>query len=129
MRARSPHEFADPGHTRNLTRKNACDIAGAADPHRLKIVRSADAKIIRAADDAGNARSYARPVSRNVVDRKVIHMLTPSRPLVIALALLAAVGLVLGLATDVGLFGWTFALLVAIYLVGVGVARMRARPA
>jgi hypothetical protein len=50
-------------------------------------------------------------------------MLHPTRPLVLVLAVLAAAGLVLGLATDVGLFGWTFAALVAIYIVAVGVRR------
>jgi hypothetical protein len=129
VRAQDPRELHDLGHARNLTRRDAQHIDGAADSNVPKIGRLADAKIIRATDDVASGRSYARPVSRNVVDRKVIHMLTPSRPLVIALALLAAVGLVLGLATDVGLFGWTFALLVVIYLAGVGVARLRARPA
>jgi hypothetical protein len=50
-------------------------------------------------------------------------MLNPSRPLVISLALVASVGFVLGLATDVGLFGWGFALLAALYLGAVSVAR------
>lgn len=53
-------------------------------------------------------------------------MLNPSRQLVLFLALIAVVALVLGLASDVGLFGWSFALLVALYLAGAGIAR-RAR--
>jgi hypothetical protein len=57
-------------------------------------------------------------------------MLHPSRPFVLLAAFVALVGLALGLATDVGLFGWTFALLVALYLLVAGVARLvRARPA
>jgi len=36
-------------------------------------------------------------------------MLNPSRTLVISLALVALAGLVLGLATAVGLFGWSLA--------------------
>lgn len=51
-------------------------------------------------------------------------MLNPSRPLVISLALVAVVSFVLGLATDIGLFGWSFALLVALYLSVVGIARL-----
>jgi hypothetical protein len=50
-------------------------------------------------------------------------MFNPSRPLVISIALLALVGLVLGLATDVGLFGWTLAALLVLYLVAAGIAR------
>lgn len=51
-------------------------------------------------------------------------MLNPPRPLLVWLVVAAAAGLVLGLATDVGLFGWAFAALVAIYLGVVGVTRM-----
>ena len=51
-------------------------------------------------------------------------MLNPSRPLVISLALVASVSFVLGLATDVGLFGWTFALLAALYLGAAGIVRL-----
>ena len=53
-------------------------------------------------------------------------MLNPSRPLVIFLALIALVALVLGLASDVGLFGWSLALLLALYLGIAGIAH-RAR--
>ena len=56
-------------------------------------------------------------------------MLNPSRTLVIGIALVAAAGLVLGLSTGVGLFGWAGAALLAIYLVAVGVARITRRPA
>jgi hypothetical protein len=48
-------------------------------------------------------------------------MLNPSRPLVISLALVALAGLLLGLATDIGLFGWSLAVLLAVYL---GIARI-----
>jgi len=48
-------------------------------------------------------------------------MLHPSRPAVIAIALLALVGLVLGLATDVGLFGWSASVVLALYLGAVAV--------
>ena len=54
-------------------------------------------------------------------------MLNPSRPLVISLVLVGLVSLALGLATDVGLFGWSFAALLALYLAVVGLARV-ARP-
>ena len=50
-------------------------------------------------------------------------MLNPSRKLVIALALAVLAGLALGLATDVGLFGWAFAVLLALYLATAGLAR------
>ncbi len=53
-------------------------------------------------------------------------MLNPSRPLVMFLALIAVVALVLGLATDVGLLGWSLAVLLALYLGVAGIAqRMR----
>lgn len=52
-------------------------------------------------------------------------MLNPSRPLVISLALVALIGLVLGLATDVGLFGWSLAVLIVLYLAVAGIARRR----
>jgi uncharacterized membrane protein len=51
-------------------------------------------------------------------------MFNPSRPLVISVAVVALVGLVLGLATDVGLFGWTLAALLAVYLAAAGIARL-----
>jgi hypothetical protein len=54
-------------------------------------------------------------------------VLNPSRTLVICLAVGALILLVLGLATDVGLFGWTLAALVALYLATVAVRRL-ARP-
>jgi len=53
-------------------------------------------------------------------------MLNPSRPLVISLVLVPLTGLVLGLATDVGLFGWSLAALLALYLVAAGLHRRRA---
>ena len=56
-------------------------------------------------------------------------MLTPSRTLVISLALVALASLVLGLATDVGLFGWSLAALLALYLAAAGLTRLtRPRP-
>ena len=54
-------------------------------------------------------------------------MVTPSRTLVISLALIALASLVLGLATDIGLFGWSLAALLALYLAAVGLTRL-ARP-
>jgi hypothetical protein len=51
-------------------------------------------------------------------------MLNPSRSLVMILALIAVVALVLGLASDVGLFGWGLALLLALYL---GIAAIASR--
>lgn len=53
-------------------------------------------------------------------------MLNPSRRLVMFLALIAVAALVLGLASDVGLFGWSLAVLLAIYL-GVAAIAQRAR--
>jgi hypothetical protein len=50
-------------------------------------------------------------------------MLNPSRPLALSLVLIAFVALVLGLATDVGLFGWSLAVLLGLYLVVAGIAR------
>jgi amino acid transporter len=56
-------------------------------------------------------------------------MLTPSRTLVISLAIIALASLVLGLATGVGLFGWSLAALFALYLAAAGLTRLaRARP-
>ena len=54
-------------------------------------------------------------------------MLNPSRTLVISLALVALAGLVLGLATEVGLFGWSLAALLVLYLAAAGLNR-RPRP-
>jgi uncharacterized membrane protein YphA (DoxX/SURF4 family) len=51
-------------------------------------------------------------------------MLNPSRPLVISLLLVVLVSFLLGLATDVGLFGWSFALLLALYLSVAGIVRL-----
>ena len=56
-------------------------------------------------------------------------MLNPSRPLVIALSLVALAGFALGLATDVGLFGWSLAVLLMLYLGVAGIGRIvRRRP-
>jgi hypothetical protein len=52
-------------------------------------------------------------------------MLNPSRQVVISLALTAVVCLALGLATDIGLIGWSLALLFALYLGVAGIARRR----
>lgn len=51
-------------------------------------------------------------------------MLNPPRPLVMCLALVALAGLVLGLATDIGLFGWSLAVLLALYLGVAGIAHL-----
>jgi membrane protein implicated in regulation of membrane protease activity len=50
-------------------------------------------------------------------------MLNPSRTIVIAIAVVGLVALVLGLATDVGLFGWSLTVLLGLYLTAVYVAR------
>ena len=56
-------------------------------------------------------------------------MLNPSRTLVISLAVVALASLVLGLATDVGLFGGSLAALLALYLAAAGLTRLtRPRP-
>lgn len=54
-------------------------------------------------------------------------MLNPSRTLEISLALVALAGLVLGLATDVGLFGWSLAALLVLYLAAAGITRLTRR--
>jgi hypothetical protein len=51
-------------------------------------------------------------------------MFNPSRPIVLSLVVVALVTLTLGLATDVGLFGWSFSLLVALYLGIAGFVRL-----
>jgi hypothetical protein len=51
-------------------------------------------------------------------------MFSPSRQLVLSLVVVALASLALGLATDVGLFGWSFSLLVALYLGVVGITRL-----
>jgi hypothetical protein len=51
-------------------------------------------------------------------------MFNPSRQVVLSLVVVALVSLALGLATDVGLFGWSFSLLVALYLGVVGLTRL-----
>ena len=53
-------------------------------------------------------------------------MLNPSRSVAIFLGLVALAALVLGLATDVGLFGWSLAVLLGLYLGLAGIVR-RAR--
>ena len=55
-------------------------------------------------------------------------MLHPSRQIVGSLALLAVIGLVLGVTTDVGLFGWIGAALIALYLCAAGAASRGRRP-
>ncbi len=54
-------------------------------------------------------------------------MLSPSRSVVMLLALIAMVAVVLGLATDVGLFGWSLAVLLALYLGVAGIAQRTRR--
>ena len=54
-------------------------------------------------------------------------MLNPSRTLVIGIAIVAFVGVFLGLNTDVGLFGWAGGALLGLYLVAVGAARLVSR--
>ena len=49
-------------------------------------------------------------------------MFNPSRQIVISLVVVALVSLGLGLATDVGLFGWSFSLVLALYLAIAGVS-------
>jgi hypothetical protein len=49
-------------------------------------------------------------------------MLSPSRRTVAVVAVIALVCLALGLATDVGLFGWSVAVLFGLYLAAAGIA-------
>ena len=53
-------------------------------------------------------------------------MLNPSRTLVVSLALVALASVVLGLATDVGLFGWVLAIILGVYVVAAFVRWRRA---
>jgi len=52
-------------------------------------------------------------------------MLNPSRALVAAVVLVGVLSLALGLATDVGLSGWSLAALLGVYLAIAGFARSR----
>ena len=54
-------------------------------------------------------------------------MLNPARTIVFTLLVLAGAGIVLGLATDVGLFGWTFGLAALLYLGLAGIAHLARR--
>ena len=54
-------------------------------------------------------------------------MLNPSRTVIVTIAVVAFVGVFLGLNTDVGLFGWAGGALLAIYLAAVGIARLATR--
>lgn len=56
-------------------------------------------------------------------------MLNPSRQIVIVLVVATIALLALGLATDVGLFGWAIAALIGLYLAIVWVARLGRRSA
>ena len=56
-------------------------------------------------------------------------MLNPSRSLVRFLAVVAVGALVLGLATDIGLFGWSLAVLLALYLGVAGITQRSRRRA
>jgi hypothetical protein len=51
-------------------------------------------------------------------------MFNPSRQVVVSLVVAALVSLALGLATDFGLVGWSFSLLLALYLGVVGLTRL-----
>ena len=51
-------------------------------------------------------------------------MFNPSHKVVISIVVVALVSLVLGLATDVGLFGWSFSLVLALYLAIAGLAHV-----
>jgi hypothetical protein len=52
-----------------------------------------------------------------VSERQIEFMLNVSRTALIALAVGAVVLLVLGLTTDVGLFGWVAAIILGIYVI------------
>jgi len=56
-------------------------------------------------------------------------MLNPSRQVVIVLIVMSVVLLALGLATDVGLFGWSLAALIGLYLGIAWMARLGRRGA
>ena len=50
-------------------------------------------------------------------------MFNPSRQVVISIVAIGLVGLALGLATDVGLFGWSLTVLLGLYLAVAGIVR------
>jgi hypothetical protein len=57
-------------------------------------------------------------------------MFNPSRQVVVSLVVISLVSLALGLATDVGLFGWSLTLLLGLYLAVAAVVRAtRQQPA
>jgi hypothetical protein len=56
-------------------------------------------------------------------------MLNPSRNVVVAIAVIAFVGVFLGLSTDAGFFSWVGGALLGLYLVAVGVAHLTRKPA
>jgi hypothetical protein len=56
-------------------------------------------------------------------------MLSPSRTVVVVIAIIAFVGVFLGLNTDAGFFSWVGGVLLALYLVAVGIARLARRTA
>jgi hypothetical protein len=53
-------------------------------------------------------------------------MFNVSRTVLIAIAAIALVLLVLGLATDVGLFGWVLAIILAAYVIAAYIRGQRA---
>lgn len=53
-------------------------------------------------------------------------MFNVSRTVLIAIAAIAVVLLVLGLATDVGLFGWVLAIILGAYVIAASVRGQRA---
>jgi len=54
-------------------------------------------------------------------------MLNPSRRTITTIAVVALVSLVLGLATDVGPFGWSLAVLLGVYVMIAAVAQLAHR--
>jgi predicted anti-sigma-YlaC factor YlaD len=84
-----------------------------------EICRSAYPEIPDPADDRQCRGSYRRRQHSNSKGERD----AASDSIVLVLAALAVAGLVVGLATGVGLFGWVFAALVAIYLVAAYAAR------
>ena len=57
-------------------------------------------------------------------------MLNPSQSVVIAIAVIAFIGVFLGLSTDAGFLSWVGGAVLGLYLAAVGIARLaRRRPA
>src|SRR5262249_2926572 len=91
--------------------------------HNEKISPPAETRFGNAADDVHDRGLLGSRQPHSVLKGENA-MLNPPRRIVLVVALIALGGFVLGLATDIGLFGWSFAALLALYLVIAGVTQL-----